>query len=53
MTSKFTWKCCICGTIYPIKGRNYRLIYGCRKCHQGFWKKNNKELLKFEKRSKL
>ena len=52
MTSKFTWKCCICGTIYPIKGRNYRLIYGCRKCHQGFWKKNNKELLKFEKRSK-
>jgi len=47
------WQCCICGTIYTIKNRFWRVIYGCRACHKGNWQKNNKELIKIEKRGKL
>ena len=43
------WQCCICGTKYRVKGLKEILIYGCRKCHKGFWQKNNKELMKVEK----
>jgi len=49
MGKKYDWQCCICGTRYPIKGKGERLIYGCRRCHKGFWKKNNRELMKIEK----
>jgi len=47
---KIFWQCCICGTKYPIKGRNWRVIYGCRNCHKHNWQKNNKELIKIEKK---
>ena len=50
MAKTFYWQCCICGKKYLIKGRHERLLYGCRSCHKGLWIKNNKELMKIEKK---
>lgn len=46
---KFFYICGICGAKYPVKGRNERIMYGCRKCGKGSWIKNNQELMKIEK----
>lgn len=50
--AKYFWTCCICGTKYPIKGTDWKCIYGCEKCQKGSWKSNIKELGKVIKRRK-
>ena len=46
---RYYWQCGICGAIYKIKRKEWRVIYGCRKCHKHKWEINNRELLKIEK----
>ena len=43
-------QCIICGQKYRTKSTKDLLIYGCRYCHKGNWQKNNKELLKIERK---
>ena len=36
--------CCVCATGYATKKKEDILIYGCRKCHKGWWEKNSRLL---------
>lgn len=36
--------CCCCGVGYNTKGKEDKLIYGCRACHKGTWQANEREL---------
>ena len=42
-------QCCICGAKWKSRqtetkprASDDRIVYGCRKCHKGFWEKNCK-----------
>lgn len=47
---KYDWTCTVCGKVYPIKGTDWRAVYGCENCKKGSWKSNMKELNKIIKR---
>ena len=46
-------QCCCCGEKYYTNNNEMdKLVYGCRKCHRGWWQKTQEELKGIERDKK-